>query len=42
MHGISAKLYEAAAAAMETENTSDSPAEDGVVDANFEVVDEED
>ncbi|CAI8198719.1 MAG: Chaperone protein DnaK [Methanobacteriota archaeon] len=42
MHGISAKLYEAAAAAMETENASDSPAEDGVVDANFEVVDDED
>ena len=42
MHGISAKLYEAAAAAMETENVDDSPIEDGVVDANFEVVDDED
>ena len=42
MHGISAKLYEAAAAAMETENVDDSPSEDGVVDANFEVVDDED
>ncbi len=42
MHGISAKLYEAAAAAMETENVDDSPVEDGVVDANFEVVDDED
>jgi len=37
MHSISAKLYEAAAAAMET----DSP-EDDVVDANFEVVEDED
>ncbi len=42
MHGISAKLYEAAAAAMETENVGDSSSEDGVVDANFEVVDDED
>ena len=42
MHGISAKLYEAAAAAMETENVGDPSSEDGVVDANFEVVDDED
>ncbi|DAC25284.1 MAG TPA: molecular chaperone DnaK [Candidatus Thalassarchaeaceae archaeon] len=41
MHGISAKLYEAAAAAMETENASEAPSEDGVVDANFEVVDDD-
>ncbi|DAC25348.1 MAG TPA: hypothetical protein HA345_00035, partial [Candidatus Thalassarchaeaceae archaeon] len=41
MHGISAKLYEAAAAAMETENAGEAPSEDGVVDANFEVVDDD-
>ncbi len=43
MHSISAKLYEAAAAAMENEQQeSNVPEEDGVVDASFEVVDDED
>ena len=43
MHSISAKLYEAAAAAMENEQQESSvPDEDGVVDASFEVVDDED
>ena len=43
MHSISAKLYEAAAAAMENEQQESSvPEEDGVVDASFEVVDDED
>ena len=42
MHSISAKLYEAAAAAMETESEENESQEDDVVDANFEVVDDED
>ena len=43
MHSISAKLYEAAAAAMENEQQESSvPEEDGVVDASFEVVEDED
>ncbi len=45
MHAISAKLYEAAAAEMaaqEEAGESTDSEEDGVVDADFEVVDEED
>ncbi|MDP6856957.1 MAG: molecular chaperone DnaK [Candidatus Thalassarchaeaceae archaeon] len=42
MHSISAKLYEAAAAAMETEQQEDGATDDGVVDANFEVVEDDD
>ena len=42
MHAISAKLYEAAAAAMETEQQEDEATDDGVVDANFEVVEDDD
>ena len=42
MHSISAKLYEAAAAAMETETQADDEPQDDVVDANFEVVEDED
>ncbi|MEC7041755.1 MAG: molecular chaperone DnaK [Candidatus Thermoplasmatota archaeon] len=42
MHSISAKLYEAAAAAMETESEESESQEDDVVDANFEVVEDED
>ena len=45
MHAISAKLYEAAAAEMaaqEEAGESTDPEDDGVVDADFEVVDEED
>ena len=45
MHAISAKLYEAAAAEMaaqEEAGESPDPEDDGVVDADFEVVDEED
>jgi len=42
MHSISAKLYEAAAAAMETESEENESQEDDVVDANFEVVEDED
>jgi molecular chaperone DnaK len=45
MHAISAKLYEAAAAEMaaqEEAGESADPEDDGVVDADFEVVDEED
>ena len=44
MHAISAKLYEAAAAEMaaQEEAGEDAPSDDdGVVDADFEVVDEE-
>ncbi len=44
MHGISAKLYEAAAASMEDEQGGDHTGIDGdedVVDADFEVVDED-
>ena len=41
MHAISAKLYEAAAAAMETEQQEDDATDDGVVDANFEVVEDD-
>ncbi len=41
MHSISAKLYEAAAAAMETEQQEDGATDDGVVDANFEVVEDD-
>ena len=41
MHAISAKLYEAAAAAMETEQQEDEATDDGVVDANFEVVEDD-
>ena len=46
MHGISAKLYEAAAAEMaaqEAEGDDSTPTgDDGVVDADFEVVEDED
>ena len=43
MHAISAKLYEAASAQMESEETAEEASADGndVVDADFEVVDEE-
>ncbi len=43
MHAISAMLYEAAAAQMESEQAVDEASDDGneVVDADFEVVDEE-
>ena len=44
MHGISAKLYEAAAANMAEEDGGDHTGFDGtedVVDADFEVVDED-
>ena len=43
MHAISAKLYEAAAAEMaEQEDAGAEPSsDDGVVDADFEVVDED-
>ena len=42
MHAISAKLYEAAAAEMaEQEESGEAPSDDGVVDADFEVVDED-
>ena len=42
MHAISAKLYEAAAAEMaEQEESGEEPSDDGVVDADFEVVDED-
>lgn len=43
MHAISAMLYEAAAAQMESEEAADDASADGneVVDADFEVVDEE-
>jgi len=42
MHGISAKLYEAAAAGMEDAPAGDhTSVEDDVVDADFEVVDED-
>ena len=39
MHSISTKLYEAAAAEMAEEK--DEKGDDGVVDADFEVVDSE-
>ncbi len=44
MHAVSTKLYEAAAKEMAEQdgNASASSADDGVVDADFEVVDEED
>ena len=44
MHAISAKLYEAASAQMESEQAVEEVDDDGneVVDADFEVVDEED
>jgi molecular chaperone DnaK len=44
MHAISAKLYEAASAQMESEEAAEEASADGndVVDADFEVVDEED
>ena len=42
MHSISAKLYEAAAAAMESETPENDSPEEDVVDANFEVVEDED
>jgi len=44
MHAISAKLYEAASAQMESEQATEEVDDDGneVVDADFEVVDEED
>ena len=45
MHGISAKLYEAAAANMAEEDWGDHTGYDAaedVVDADFEVVDEDD
>ena len=45
MHGISAKLYEAAAANMAEEDGGDHTgfdAAEDVVDADFEVVDEDD
>ena len=44
MHGISAKLYEAAAAEAATEGGEEDgkiAVEDDVVDADFEVVDED-
>jgi molecular chaperone DnaK len=43
MHAISAKLYEAASAQMESEEAAEEASADGndVVDADFEVVDEE-
>nr|MCS5527115.1 Hsp70 family protein [Candidatus Poseidoniales archaeon] len=43
MHAISAKLYEAASAQMETEEAAEEATADGndVVDADFEVVDDE-
>jgi molecular chaperone DnaK len=43
MHAISAKLYEAASAQMESEQAAEEADDDGneVVDADFEVVDEE-
>ena len=43
MHAISAKLYEAASAQMESEQAAEEVDADGneVVDADFEVVDEE-
>jgi len=43
MHAISAKLYEAAAAEMASQEESgdDADSDDGVVDADFEVVDED-
>jgi molecular chaperone DnaK len=43
MHAISAKLYEAASAQMESEQAAEEASADGndVVDADFEVVDEE-
>ena len=42
MHAISAKLYEAAAAEMaEQEEAGEAQSDDGVVDADFEVVDED-
>ena len=43
MHAISAKLYEAAAAEMaaQEESGDDADSDDGVVDADFEVVDED-
>ena len=43
MHAISAKLYEAASAQMESEDAAEEASADGndVVDADFEVVDDE-
>ena len=43
MHAISAKLYEAASAQMESEEAAEEASADGndVVDADFEVVDDE-
>ena len=46
MHAISAKLYEAAAAEMATQeadggDSEGQPSDDGVVDADFEIVDED-
>ena len=42
MHAISTKLYEAAAAEMaEQEEAGTDAPDDGVVDADFEVVDED-
>ena len=42
MHAISTKLYEAAAAEMaEQEEAGTEASDDGVVDADFEVVDED-
>ena len=38
MHGLSTKIYEAAAAEM-AEQDSEEKSEDGVVEADFEVVD---
>ena len=45
MHGLSTKIYEAAAAEMAEEQTSEegtNDGEDGVVEADFEVVDSDD
>ena len=41
MHAISAKLYEAAAAEMAEQEAAESSGDDGVQDADFEVVDED-
>lgn len=41
MHAISAKLYEAAASEMENQTTESGDDDDDVVDADFEVVDED-
>ena len=41
MHAISAKLYEAAASEMENQTAESGDDDDDVVDADFEVVDED-